>query len=217
MSDLEAFFIERKVELNSFNTFLISVENNPTCSSQLPIFKSQVILMLYNLVEGTVNKAITTIFDTVSDANLKQTDLSDHLQKIWLKHLLLNIDDSGQHESRITNVNKFVNDNVIIELDEFRQNNKSYFGAGSLDSKKIKGIFKKFSIDISVAEFKLQEIKTERNFLAHGEKSFTEIGQNKTVSELAVNTQKVINYLENFIQEVLSYLQEERFKRAGII
>ncbi len=232
MSDLEQFFQERKLELVEYNDFLNNVveliedaHSKPEQTSpelieqfkkQLPIFKSQVILMLYNLIEGTVNKAITSIFDEVTDANLSHTELSEHLQKIWLKYLTLNVDDDGKHLERILVVNQFVNEPVAIELVKFRSNNKSYFGAGSLDSKRIEDIFKKFSIGIDIKEFKLQEIKSDRNSLTHGEKSFTSVGQEKTVSELLISSGKVLVYLDHFIEKIIFYIEGEFFKNQDV-
>ncbi|MBL4911176.1 MAG: hypothetical protein JKX78_14330 [Alteromonadaceae bacterium] len=225
MLEIETFFDERKTELIKYAAFLRRLErriNKAQSSSeialimplkdQLPVFKSQAILMTYNLIEGTINKAISQIFDKVSDANLKHNELSDHLQKIWLKYLTLNIDDGGKHKERITDINQFISSTVELELLEFRKKNKSYFGAGSLDSKRIENIFLKFSIQLTAKEFKLQEIKNDRNFLAHGEKSFTEVGQGKTVSEIVINCRKVIEYLKKLIEQIRNYIVTESFK-----
>ena len=86
MSELELFFEERKAELTKSNDFMIYIKTlvdeaveKPEQTSplliehfkeQLPVLKSQKILMLYNLIEGTVNKAISSIFDQVNDSNL---------------------------------------------------------------------------------------------------------------------------------------------------
>lgn len=228
MSDLNLFFEERKTELKKSNDFIIYIRKlideaieKPEQTSpilieqfkeQLPVFKSQTILMLYNLIEGTINKAISSIFDKVNDSNLNHTDLSTHLQKIWLKHLTLNVDDNGQHEDRIAIANQFVNDPVDIQLNEFRKNNKSYFGAGSLDSQKITNIFKKFSITLGFDEYRLKEIKDERNYLAHGEKSFTEACRDRSEDELIIYSQKVITYLELFIAEITKYINTNLYK-----
>jgi hypothetical protein len=225
MLEIETFFDERQTELIKYAAFLRKLErkiNKAQNSSeialikplkdQLPVFKSQAILMSYNLIEGTINKAISQIFDKVSEANLKHNELSQHLQKIWLKHLTLNINDNGQHIDRIVAIDQFISSTVDIELGEFRKKNKSYFGAGSLDSKRISDIFDKFSIPLIFEEFKLQEIKRDRNFLAHGEKSFTEVGQGKTVSEIAINCRKVIEYLRKIIEQVKAYVVAESFK-----
>jgi len=225
MLEIETFFEERQTELIKYAAFLRKLErkiNKAQNSSeialikplkdQLPVFKSQAILMSYNLIEGTINKAISQIFDTISDANLKHDELSNHLQKIWLKYLTLNTNDDGKHEDRIIAINQFVSDSVELELREFRKKNKSYFGSGSLDSKRISAIFSKFSIQLTATEFKLQEIKIDRNFLAHGEKSFTEVGQGKSVSDIAINCRKVIEYLKKVIEQIKAYVVAESFK-----
>ena len=217
MTDLELFFEERKAELILFTDFLSEIDRNNTFNAQIPILKSQVVIMLYNLIEGTVNKAITCIFDEVSDSNLNHEGFSAHIEKIWLKHLTLNIHDNGQHDKRIEDITKFAHAKVKIELEAFRKKNKSYFGAGSLDGKRIGEIFKKFEIELTMQEPKLQEIKINRNFLAHGEKSFTDVGKDKTVPEVINSLTKVFDYLASFIAEIINYLTNQSFKKSSPI
>ncbi len=54
MSDLQDFFDERKQEVDTFIQFIEQIEELPVYSDEIKILKSQAILMLYNLIEGTV-------------------------------------------------------------------------------------------------------------------------------------------------------------------
>jgi len=110
--------------------------------------------------------------------------------------------------------NKFINDCIDIDINKFRKINPSYFSGGSLDSDAIIKILKKFTIVLSTGEHKLREIKNDRNFLAHGEKSFTEVSQSKTVSSIKENQGKVFIFLESYIFEIEKYIDEVKYKET---
>jgi len=212
MSDLQDFFDERKQEVDTFIQFIGRVEEQSIYTEEIKILKSQAILMLYNLIEGTVNKGIETIFNKVSDKELSHHEASHQICIIWLRYFKLHLGDDGQHDNRLSSVNKFINESIDIDITTFREKNSSYFKGGSLDSGAIKEILKKFSIEFNHSEYKLKEIKKERNFLAHGEKSFTEIGQSKTVEEVKETMSKVIEFLSLYVAEIEKYLNEELYR-----
>jgi len=212
MSDLQIFFDERKQEVDTFIQFIGRVEEQSIYTEEIKILKSQAILMLYNLIEGTVNKGIETIFNKVSDEALSHHEASHQIRIIWLRYFKLHLDDGGQHVDRLSSFDSFINQQININIAEFRKTNPSYFKGGSLDSAAIKSILKKFTIEFDAFEYKLQEIKEERNFLAHGEKSFTEIGQSKTVAEVKETMSKVIEFLSLYVAEIEKYLNEELYR-----
>lgn len=217
MSDLNIFFDERKAELNLFTDFLTQVDNEPSFSEQLPIFKGQSILMLYNLIEGTVNRAITHIFDCVNDSNLFYQDLSDTFAKVWLLYQKLNEPSTAKGimklDKQLDKFKSYIHDPVEIDFGIFKDNHKAYLNSGALDCKKINETFELFNISFTHSEGKLREIKEERNQLAHGEKSFKEIGQIKSVPEIISNSLNVIIYLEKFIIEITTYINAASYKK----
>jgi len=215
MSELREFYNERKNEVEQFCIFLNKIEDDTTYSSDMSILKSQALIMIYNLIEGSINKGIEYIFDSITDCNLKHHELSDDIRVMWLRYFNLHLDDKGQNKKSLENLDKFVNDIVEINLENFRKSNKSYFSSGTLDSNAIKKILKKFSIDCNFSEYQLQIIKNDRNFLAHGEKSFTEVSQTKSTSDIDNMKNKIIDYLDKYILLIEEYVNNEKYKKLA--
>lgn len=212
MSDLQDFFNERKQEIESFIQFVEHIENQQNYSDEIKVLKSQSIIMLYNLIEGTVNKGIEHIFNTVSDQNLNHDQVSQQIRIIWLRYFKLHLSDDGHHSERLCSLDEFINENIRIDIAKFREVNSSYFKGGSLDALAIKNILKKFSIAFDYSEYKLREVKEERNHLAHGEKSFTEIGQGKTLADVKSSTEKVVAFLNRYVTEIEQYITDQSYK-----
>jgi len=212
MSELREFFEERQDEVEKFFTFLEQIESDETYSNNILILKSQAILMLYNLIEGTVNSGIEYIFDTIGDERLKHNEISNEIRVMWLRYLKLHLDNDGQSVKTLENIDKFINNRVEIDIKEFREINGSYFSSGTLDSGAIKKILKKFAIECNFFEYKLKEIKKDRNFLAHGEKSFSEVSRDKQVSTLVTLKDTTSNFLNEYINVIEEYVREERYK-----
>lgn len=212
MSELQIFYNERKLETEQFILLLEKLDVIDEYTNDMAILKSQAILMMYNLIEGTVNKGIEHIFDKISDDGLKHNELSDHIRIMWMRYFKLHLGDKVKDTDRLINFDSFLNDNVEIDMEKFREINPSYFSGGSLDSASIKKILKKFSISFNNLEHKLKEIKIDRNFLAHGEKSFRDVSHEKSVSSIKDNQEKVFVFLENYITEIENYILNGNFK-----
>ncbi|CAM3707123.1 MAE_28990/MAE_18760 family HEPN-like nuclease [Elizabethkingia occulta] len=58
----------------------------------------------------------------------------------------------------------------------------------------------------------LVDIKKKRNWLAHGEKSFIEVGRSSTFSQLEEAKNYVRAFLDEFITSVEDYITNQHFK-----
>lgn len=234
MSDLKIFFDERKNEVQDYFMFLelFQIDNSTTkivtidenrsmkiTDNLQKIFKSQSILMLYNLIEGTVNKGIEFIFDKINDKALGYTDVNEKIKIIWYKHhipKMKNIEiDNLEHPNEVIKFieNKYLT-TIELNLDEFRQKNPSYFSAGSLDSNKIKNSILKdrFDITMNKSEYILKEVRNKRNKLAHGEDSFVNCMTSTSFSEISNWKDKTILFLEEYINSIENYINNEDYK-----
>ena len=212
MSELEDFYHERKLETEQFILLLEKLNTLNEYSNDMGILKSQAILMMYNLIEGTVNKGLEYIFNKISDESLKHHELCEHIRIMWMRYFQLHLDDNGQNKERLESFDIFLNESVEIDIKKFRKNNANYFKGGGLDSKAIKEILKKFTISFNSYEYKLEEIKNNRNFLAHGEKSFREVSQTKIISSIKEDQEKVFLFLESYISEIEKYINDIKYK-----
>ncbi len=59
-------------------------------------------------------------------------------------------------------------------------------------------------------------IKANRNDLAHGIKSFTEVGRDQTTDELLEIKNKVIRYLKQILQNIETYLENAEYLDAAV-
>ncbi|WP_297968373.1 MAE_28990/MAE_18760 family HEPN-like nuclease [uncultured Anaerovibrio sp.] len=86
--------------------------------------------------------------------------------------------------------------------------------SGNLDARAIRdilerwGIYKDFHMQ---GEEKLLVVKNHRNTLAHGDRSFKEIGRDYTISDLKEYTTYCYNYLIELVKQFYVYIEDERF------
>lgn len=234
MSDLRVFFEVRKKEVQNYFEFLehlqidngtikiVTIDDHRSMKINDDLqknFKSQCVLMLYNLIEGTVNKGIEFIFDKINDESLTYLNVTEKIKIIWYKHhipKMKNIEiDNLEHPPEVI---KFIEDKYLSVIDlniqEFRQKNASYFSAGSLDSNKIKNsiLKKRFDISMSKSEYVLQSIRDKRNTLAHGEDSFVNCMTLTSFSEISSWKDKTIIFLEDYIDSIEDYITNQKYK-----
>ena len=89
--------------------------------------------------------------------------------------------------------------------------------SGNVDAKLIKAIAEKcgFSYKTEPTKTKdgknLRAVKDNRNDLAHGVKSFEEVGRDQTIEELLEIKEEVIEYLRQILQNIKIYLDNQEY------
>ena len=186
-------------------------------SAKVDTLRSTAYVSLYNLIESTIYNTITSIFDEIKDSGLKYFDVIDDVQKYWLNNIYKHNDNKRKEtiiETIITISNK-----ISTEIIELASNEINY--GGSLDAQKIFATAKSMKIDISNVHViydktkhgeSLVEVKKKRNWLAHGEKSFIEVGSSSTFSQLDDARKYICDFLSEFITSVETYITNKHFK-----
>jgi len=190
-------------------------------ASKIDTLRSTTYLLLYNLIESTVYNAVISVFDEISDNGLKYFDIVEDVQKYWLNNLYKH-DDKKRKETIIETIMnvaiQIFNDTIVLASNEINY-------GGSLDAKTIFATAKSMKIDIGNVhriydENKhgqtLKEIKQKRNWLAHGEKSFIEVGSTSSIGQLEEAKGNVFDFLSEFITAVESYLANQQYKRIAV-
>ncbi|MCB0515671.1 MAG: MAE_28990/MAE_18760 family HEPN-like nuclease [Chitinophagales bacterium] len=227
-------FDKRVAEINSFYEILSIIElENPRIyaynldksgeenlaitSSKIDMLRSTAYLLLYNLIESTVYNAVISVFDQISDNQLKYFDIIEEVQKYWLNNLYKH-DDKKRRETIIETIM-----NVAIQI--FNNaitlaSNEINYG-GSIDAQTIFKTARSMKIDIGNIHRMYNEnthgqtlidVKQKRNWLAHGEKSFIEVGSSSTFSELEEAKQYVFDFLKEFIVSVENYITNKKYR-----
>jgi hypothetical protein len=233
-------FDKRVAEINSFYEILSIIElENPRISaykveeervseielqvdsSKIDTLRSTTYLLLYNLIESTVYNSVISIFDEISDKGLKYFDIVEDVQKYWLNNLYKH-DDKKKKETIIETIMNIAiqifNDTIILASNEINY-------GGSLDAKTIFATAKSMRINVGNVlriydENKhgqtLMEIKQKRNWLAHGEKSFIEVGSTSSFGQLEEAKGNVFDFLSEFITAVESYISNQKYKKIAV-
>ncbi len=187
-------------------------------SEKIKILTSNSYLLLYNLIESTVYNSIVSIFDSITHNEIKYFEMIEEVQKYWLNNLYKH-DDKKKKETIISTfmniANQIFNDNISLTSNEI-----SY--GGSLDAQTIFETAKSMKIEIgnihrvydkNTHGETLKSIKNKRNWLAHGEKTFSEVGENISYRELDEAKNQVKAFLEEFIRSVEKYIEDESYKK----
>lgn len=186
-----------------------------TYQELINIFKSNLSLMLYNIIEYTVANLIDSIYDEIRMQNLSYIDVNDSIKQLWKKTILKAVNDPN------ANFNTFIkkNDEIIdyiIERRTLSLNSRDSLPAGNLDGLKIKETFVNHGVQVpsSSQYFRpdiLENIKQNRNNLAHGTVSFVEAVQNDSISDLESNAHIIVGFLDELIGTVKNYIETREY------
>ncbi len=201
MFEARKIFNERKKEIDDFFNHLSSLEEQDTNQKLEQTLKASCFLLLYNLVESTLTQAITAIYDDFDEKNIEYLSIKETLQKRVIRNLINKRDrlDRLLDDIFMSKVNL-----LVSSFDE-----KTLF-SGNVDAKRIREISQDYGFSLknisktAKGGKDLLTINTNRYDLAHGTKSFSEIGRNYTVTELQEMKEAAFAYLDSILKNIES-------------
>ncbi len=177
--------------------------------------KAGLVIMLYNLVESTITMSLTRIHDVMKARNVKFDELNSDLKKMLVVYYNYSIEKKNDVHKSFDHIMEFIGHikgNLVFDVSYKSLSDMYPLYSGNLDSREIKSVLSKYGMEISNAASELRSIKKWRNELAHGEKSFEEVGRDLTVQQLDVYCERTFTYLESVIDEISAFLENEKFK-----
>lgn len=215
-------FNTRAKEVNDYFIFLESLEKKTT---KLAVFdpagtykiqsldpelektlKANGLLLLYNLVESTMRNAIVAIFDELKNQAISFDRLKPEIKIIVLQNL------KNRSPKKIhLQINQISTDIITATFE------REELFSGNVDARLIKEIAEKydFSYQTDFSKTKngqnLVVVKRNRNDLAHGVKSFEEVGRDQTIDELLEIKDEVIEYLRQILENIKTYLDNQEY------
>jgi hypothetical protein len=177
------------------------------------ILKANSFLILYNLVESTVQDCLTAIYDAIRTDGLSYIHVRSEVQSVWRRYHANRLREASKdkHSTEIHFLISSAVQRVVMDL------NRDYSAvSGNLDARKIREIAKAFGFSATVDRsarggFLLVTVKDERNNLGHGLKSFSECGRDYTYDQLVECRDQAIAYLRSVIQNVDAYLTAKEY------
>lgn len=207
MQSVKVTFQERVTEVEIYYSFIDVFISSNTNDNLNKILKSNLLLMLYNLIESSISNAVEEIHNEIYSRTISFNTLKIELRTRLIKYL-----------KNYLKPDKFVSDINDIALDLVKQCfDKQKLFNGNIDSRKIKelGINYGFSSNTNYSRTKngncLLIIKGRRNDLAHGTFSFTEVGKDYSLVDLEKMKNETINYLSEIINNIEHYLNHQEY------
>lgn len=224
---------QRDLEISAYLDFLkVAVERRAMLSArdgelQFPLtlqlthtLKANLVLLLYSVMEATLVQLLDEMHDAIG-ANCSSADaLNAQLLRVVLKTV-----KKDSKSTVLSSASPLHTSLFRYWMDDWKSRasgkDKRVDGiSGSVDSLVFYEQLKKFGVvaqttndrpPAHLTDIALQKVKTNRNELAHGEKSFTDLGRDLAVPTLEGDALAVFDTLRKIATEVDNYLQGQRY------
>lgn len=180
--------------------------------------KANTYLLLYNTVEAVMGQLLAEIHDEVKTNHLSLDELSPtlYLQVLRaLKNGKENIDNDFAHPSGHTIVAYWLRD-----YEKRVKDNRNPHFSGNIDGKRIKEIGLKYGFasgdptaDAKLSHTALRTTKSNRNALAHGERSFADLGRGLAYPQIACDATATLRTLSTIRWVVDDFLACAGYRR----
>ncbi len=168
--------------------------------------KANAFLLLYNLIESTMRGAIEAIFDEISSKKVSFDSVRIEIKKIVIHNFKNRSPD---------NIHSKIKD-ISLDIITAGFNSRELF-SGNVDREEITNTARKygFSFHTDYSKTKHGEnlyiVMKNRNDLAHGNKSFPEVGGETSINDILKIKEEVIEYLQQILQNIQDYLDKQEY------
>jgi hypothetical protein len=231
-SDTQTLLRERAREVVAYLRFLkVAVERDATVgagpSTRLAIhkdlthtLKANLYLLLYSTVEACMTQLVEDMHRTIAASSAGADDLCSELFLHVLHRFRAGADATEANTARP--IHAGIVQRWLSDYGDAVRVNRNYLFSGNLDGRSIHDILRKYGVvpgdqlrpDPRCTHLSLQTAKNHRNDLAHGTKSFRELGRTVAVPTLHEEARQVLRTLYYIVQAVDGYLRQQRFLRT---
>lgn len=183
------------------------IKRVPIDSELNKILKANGFILLYNLIEATIRNTIRAISDKINDEGVTYKDFSEKLKRLWVNYNFREVD---KHTDRHEFISPILEKIITHQFLKFEENSVSI--SGNIDAKKVRDIARRIGYKEPKNGKQLVTIKEKRNQLAHGDKTFAEIGRDVTVKELIEIKRDLTIFVEEVLNNVQEYIDKQGYK-----
>jgi hypothetical protein len=205
-------FKKRKSQVRRYLAMVSKVERETRLSAgrsldadRLHVMRAGTFLIVYNLVEASARGALEAIYDQMTAERVAFTDLTLEIKREVIKGFKRNADPDLQSAMIDVPV-----DLVAASLDA------NYHFSGNVDAKLIRSIAEIYGFSADAPKEAhggryLLEVKRNRNDLAHGVKTFDEVGRDFPVRTLIEISLRSLLFIEGILNNVADYLDARSY------
>lgn len=194
------------------------------------ILKANALLLLYNLIEGTISSVLNEVFGTISRENSEYVHLELPIKRIWLKykHRSFSVGPFKQDDYILRTIESIINEIVAIQpksISDLEHGSRTVYDyeayckeisstdiSGNLDAREIRKIFKLYGLpEVNRSCDSMLKVKNKRNSLAHGNESFSQVGSSFTIEELYRMKKEINSFLSHLLDEVEDFLTNKKY------
>lgn len=221
MQNTLGIFEDRKEEINFYYSIMIEIESTDghieTIDNNrlVKIMKSNLLLMLYNLVEACVVSGMMEIYEDLKNDGCSYNSVISEIQNIWAKNEINEIygptTERIAYENRVQRIIQNITSESPIIL------SRDALGvSGNLNAKKIKEICDRHRIRyrLETRGELLERVKLERNNLAHGDVSFSDCARNLSLSDLETIKNEVFLFIDGILKGMKDYYDGKGYRRS---
>ena len=221
MQNTLGIFEDRKEEINFYYSIMIEIESADghieTIDNNrlVKIMKSNLLLMLYNLVEACVVSGMMEIYEDLKNDGCSYNSVISEIQNIWAKNEINEIygptTERIAYENRVQRIIQNITSESPIIL------SRDALGvSGNLNAKKIKEICDRHRIRyrLETRGELLERVKLERNNLAHGDVSFSDCARNLSLSDLETIKNEVFLFIDGILRGMTDYYIGKQYRRS---
>lgn len=182
----------------------------------IKILKSNILLMIYNLVESSVMGGILEVYEELKLQNLSYQTVSNEIKNIWFSFAFNQVYDKNAHYNSYRDkasqmISSILNNQPII-LDR-----KATDISGNLNAEKIRQVCSSHGIPFNTPQgcrggLVLEDVKEKRNQLAHGTLSFVECGRDYSIDDLEKIKNETNIFLNGLLMDMKQYYDDQRYK-----
>jgi hypothetical protein len=163
--------------------------------------KANGFLLLYNLVESALKNCIEAIFDELKLRAVSFDHCRAELRRIVLRN------------AKKRDVDKVIQDLSLISIDlAFATFRKDELVSGNVDARLVRDFAADYGFEAPKGKSDgLLTVKTNRNDLAHGLKSFSEVGRDFDLQRLEDIMAEVTTFLRALLDSVANYITSKSY------
>ena len=201
LSSTKNFLLKRNCDIH----IILAYMRNCKKAVDTTIFKSSIMLMLYNEIEGTFSNILSELFDYIIDENIDFNLLHSKIKKIYLEYYC------KKTNNNVAELMSFHDNEDLKNVDYLELNKYLKLYSGNLDARQIRDISKKIGVPISntVDGKKLVRVKNCRNKLAHGEESFQEVCRDFSEDDIEDIAKEVFAFLDMLISDYNNFIDRQ--------
>lgn len=180
------------------------------------VSKAGAYLMIYNLVESSVRAAFMHVYCAMETDGCDLQSATGKLRTLWIDHHHRRVDRESSPPSKYREIAQELV-TAALANESLRLQGSRLPISGNLDAEAIRHLCHDHGVSVAVPKTArggevLDEVKVQRNALAHGDKSFAECGRDITVSDLQRIFKQAATFLRAILRNVGAFVQQRAYR-----